>query len=339
MAGRQNAARVGFVAIAAVALAVAACGSGPAKPTSSGAAIGTSGPALPGRTAAPTRTPRPGSSATAIDPIETAVTGVLPQSATFAGVVFTVTSAGLTNTHPYTMFGSPRPGPDLFGVLQVTASNTNARRIDYSFDDEAFVLRTWSGRILPSVHHPGARAFSNLKAGESADDEVVFGLPEPDALDGAALLIGAGKDARASIFLTTEPVPDDIPAAVAPVAATPIHVVPIEWVVEGGSATYDAPPKAVSRAGSRADEGTMFVTLTLTGTVKGSKYGQTTVSTDLIRLRVNGESLKSVSFEGKAGVREGTALTMTPVWVVPSDARSFELVVSEGTAIPLVVTP
>src|SRR5262249_61281080 len=95
---------------------------------------------------------------------------------------------------------------------------------------------------------------------------------------------------------------------------------------------FDAPAKACcTKAGKRADEGTMFVSLTLTGTVRGSKYGQTTISSDAVRLVVDGEPLRAAASAGKAGVNAGTSLTLDVAWLVSSAAAAYGLTLGYGT--------
>src|SRR5262249_55875332 len=233
-----------FAAFVGVALLIAsACGSGPAPTGASGSAR-PGGLPSPIGTAVPGGSTRPGATR-AVAPVESSFVGALPQSTTFLGVVFTVASARVTNSHPYTMFGTPRPGPDLFGVLSVTGENRTAGDLDYRFEEEAFALRTWSGQLLPQVHRPGVGPWSNLDAGELASDEVVFGLPNVDALDGAVLLVGSGKDVRAEIPLSVAAAPPLLPAAITVGgAAGPVHAAAIDWLVDAGLATFDAPAKA-----------------------------------------------------------------------------------------------
>src|SRR5262249_10245760 len=153
--------------------------------------------------------------------------------------------------------------------LSVTARDEADRRVSHLFDDDAFALRTWSGRLLPRVHRPGAGPWSNLEPGEAADDQMVFGLPEPDALDGAALVIGSGRDVPASVSLSAVAIAPEIPGPVRLVDPSAVLAGAIEWTVDAGVVTYDAPPKACcTKAGQRADLGTMFVNLSVTGTVR-----------------------------------------------------------------------
>jgi hypothetical protein len=222
-------------------------------------------------------------------PVELELSGSLPRSGEFVGARFTVERAHVTNTHPYTMFGDPRPGPLFYAVLAIVAENPTRSVIDYGFDDEAFALRTWSGRLLPNVPSPGRLAFSRLAPGDRTEDELVFGSETPDILDGAALLVGRPPDVPAIVPLTAPPLPADYPAPVTAEEQGPFQAGAIAWEVLSGEASLDRPPGACCPdSGVRADEGEVFLTLRLRGRVDGSQYGQATVSTDAVRLLVGG---------------------------------------------------
>ena len=289
------------------------------------ATVAACGGHLPGR-ATPEPTLQPGGrpEATQIAPIEVPFTGALPRSADFAGLRFTVASATISNLHPYPMF-SDDPTEFLFGILDLQVENASGGDADYSFGEESFFLRTWSGQELPEVHHPGSRRFSGLAFGESATDTVAFGLPDADALDGATLLIGERPDAPAGIALSGEERPVELPRTLTPIGPATAHVGPIEWAVTSGDVSLDRPgdiPETAS--GDRADEGQVFVQLTLRGTVSGSQYGQTSITSEEVRLVVDGVELESLQFRGEANVPEGQSIDVRLGFLAPYPFEAIE---------------
>jgi hypothetical protein len=276
-------------------------------------------------------------------PIEQSFVGALPQSTEFAGARFTVTGARITNTHPYTMFGEPKPGNTLFGLLTVEAENATDAPTDYGFDDDAFTLQTWGGAELPIVPAPGIRPFSRLEPGQRAEDVVVFGLPAPEALDDAALLIGRAPDARAIVRLSSDTTEPGFPASVAPMGTSTVHSGSLDWTILDGRASLDAPSGVCCPdTGLRADDGELFVSLTVRATVSGSQYGQATVSTDEVRLVVDGTEFEPLDFDGQANVPEGQSFEFESHWLVSAEPKEFGLRVgvggSETVEIPLEVT-
>lgn len=267
------------------------------------------------------------SSAPAVDPIEIDVSGPFPQSIDFLGLRFTLNSAHVSNTHPYPIFSDPRPGQDAFGILAVTAENTTTGVVDYRINETTFRLRTWSGRVLSTVEAPGVRSIARLDAGGRADDKIAFPLPDPESLEGAYLLVGNPPDTPAVLPVTS--------AVLVPIASislvadrTVVQAGPVSWQIVEGRTSLDAPPGVCCpKTGRRADEGELFVHLSLRATVSGSQYGQATVTTDALRLVAGGEPLRPLQVRGRANVAEGVSLELTADWVVPSDV---ELVLQVG---------
>jgi hypothetical protein len=289
--------------------------------------LDTPAPAEPGSTAAPTP---------AIEPLDVPFEGTFPASAEFVGARFTVTSATITNIHPYPMFGDPPPGEQTYGILTVEAENTGSSTIDYGFDDESFALMTWSGAELPVVHRPGLRPFYRLVAAQRETDDVVFGLPDVEALDGAALLIGRAPDARAVIPLTGPTGAPRFPAALAALDPVPVHAGSLDWSVTSGAASLDAPAAVCcSETGARADDDEFFVTLSMRATVNGSPYGQASISTDLLRLLADGVPLEPLVFDGRANVGEGETYELDVHWLAPEAATDLAVQLEGGTASPV----
>jgi hypothetical protein len=310
---------------------LAACGS-----TVEPDRAGPSGDGEPSARAPGQATVRPSSRlfgpAESFEPIEAPLTTGLPRSAEFLGVRFTVDAAHVTNTHPYTMFGEPRPGPLLFAVLDVTAENESGSATQYGFDADAFGLRTYSGQLLPIVKAPGRYRFSRLETGARGSDAIVFGTYQADILDGASLLIGRPPDAPAVIPLTAPQREPDLPTAVFPADAGPIQAAAIAWSVLGGEASLDRPAGVCCPdPGARADDGELFVTLRLSGLVHGSRYGQATVSSDALRLIVDGVAVKPFGFKGQANVAEGASYDLALTWLISGEARDLALEVGSGT--------
>ena len=300
------------IVIAGALGVVASCGGHlPARPT-----------AIPSERSDPLR-----SSAPAPAPIEIDVSGPFPQSIDFLGLRFTLDSAHVSNTHPYPIFKDPRPGQEAYGILAVTAENTTTGIVDYRINETTFRLRTWSGRVLSTVEAPGVRSIARLDAGERADDKVAFPLPDPESLDGAYLLIGNPPDTPAVLPVTS--------ALLAPIASialvadrTVVQAGSVRWQIIESRTSVDAPPGVCCpKTGRRADEGELFVHLSLRGTVSGSQYGQATVTTDALRLVAGGEPLRPLQVRGQANLTEGVSLELTADWVVPSDV---ELVLQIG---------
>jgi hypothetical protein len=253
-------------------------------------------------------------------PVEIELTGTLPRGGTFQGVELTVARVHLTNTHPYTMFGEPKPGREFYVVVELTASNLTAAVNDYGFGDETFDFRTWSGRLLAHVPSPGRYEFARLEPGDVKTDELVFGTEDPDVLAGSALLVGREPDARIVIPLTAPPLVADYPAPVEPTIAGPYQAGAVTWSIEAGQAGLDRPPGVCCpETGSRADEGELFLTIHLVGQVKGSKYGQATVSSEAVRLVVDGEAVAPFGFAGQANVPEGEAYAFPATWLTHED--------------------
>ena len=275
-------------------------------------------------------------------PIELTFSGGLPRQGDFIGAQFTVDGAHITNSHPYTAYGEPKPGGDLFAVLDVTVQNPTSAKIDYGFDDEALFLRTYSGRLLPALRSPGLYDFYLLEPGSLASDQVVFGIYDVDVLEGAALLIGQPPDVPTIVALTAPPLPPDFPRVVSAAADAPVQAGPIEWSVTTGTATLDRPAGACCfKTGARANEGELFITFGVRGVVSGSKYGQATVASDALRVVVDGQRLEVPHFQGKGSVPEGTAYEMSVTLLIPDDATQLALEVGSDTdepgSIPLVI--
>ena len=250
--------------------------------------------------------------------------GALPRSADFAGLRFTVAGATISNLHPYPMF-SDDPTEFLFGIFDLQVQNVSDRDVSYSFGEASFFLRTWSGDLLAEVHHPGSRRFGGLAPGESATDTVAFGLPDATALDDALLLIGESPDAPAAIALTGAERPIELPRNLAAVGLAPAHVGPIEWMVVDGNVSLDRPADVPQTAtGDRADAGEAFVQLTLRGTVSGSQYGQTSITSEEVRLVVDGVEIESLQFRGEANVPEGESIDMLLGFLVPYPFEAIE---------------
>ena len=275
-------------------------------------------------------------------PVELELAGSLPRSATFRGVELVVDRVRLTNTHPYTIFGEPRPGELYYVVVELTARNPQEWATEYGFGDETFGFRTWSGRLLPVVESPGELDFRRLEPGEEASDLIVFGSEVPDVLDGSALLVGRAPDSPLIIPLTAPPLMADYPTPVSPAAAGPHVAGVIEWSVLGGEAGLERPLNVCCPdTGDRADEGELFVTLELSGRVSGSQYGQATVSSDAVRLVVDGEPQPPLEFDGRANTPEGEAYEFALTWVAHEDDPGLALQLLDGAdvveTVPIVI--
>jgi hypothetical protein len=267
------------------------------------------------------------------EPIEAELTGTLPRSMEFQGVRFTVDRARITNTHPYTIFGDPRPGELLFVVLDVTAENTTDEATRYQFNEEAFGLRTYSGQLLPIVDPIGIYDFSRLEPRQTQSDQLVFGTHAADVLDGASLLVGRPPDSPAILALTSPPREPLYPTDVVAVSAGPTQAGPISWTVTRGQASLDLPAGVCCpETGARADDGELFVTLTIRGTVRGSQYGQASVTSSLVRLVADGQADEPFGFEGQANVKEGTPYEFDVTWLIAADVGSLALEVGTGTS-------
>jgi len=291
------------------------------------AAVVAMGGCAPRRVAAETARPMP--SAGAIEPIEVPFQpGALPRTAEFAGATFTVVGGEVTNLHPYTIFGEPKPGSQLFGVLTVQASNHGDSRIDYVFNEEAFRLRTYSGAILETVHPVGTYDFSGLAPGAAdLEDVLVFPLRAIDELEGAALLIGKPPDEPAILELTAPPAGDGTQTISA--SAADVAVGWLSWTVVGGQVTLDRPVGVCCpQTGVRANTNERFVALTLRAVVRGSQYGQASISTDLVALLADGVAYESIPYLGRANVPEGQGFELTPVFLVDAAAERLQLRVS-----------
>ena len=275
-------------------------------------------------------------------PVEIELTGSLPRSATFQGVELVVERVHLTNTHPYTMFGEPRPGELFYVVVEVTARNPTEYVYEYGLGDETFDFRTWSGRLLARVPAPGRYAFDRLEPGGVESDMLVFGSEVPDVLDGSALLVGRPPDTPLVIPLTAPPLPADYPTPVQAARPGPYQAGAIAWSILGGEASLDRPPGVCCpETGSRADDGELFVTLQLSGRVDGSQYGQASVTTDAVRLIVDGVPVAPFGFDGQANVPEGEAYEFPATWLVRDGDAGLALQLLDGAdvveSVPLFV--
>ena len=296
--------------------------------------IAACGQHLPGRaTAAPTLGPRP--SQGAITAFDTTFTGELPRSVVFAGLRFTVESVQVSNTHPYPILNDD-PGPNVFWTLNVTVENVSGADVAYGFDETAFSLRTWSGELLDEVRHPGSRRFGR-QPGETGTDTIAFGKAGFDTsealafIDGAQLLIGRAPDARASLPLSGAFSAADLATTLAPANVAPVHVGAIDWAVSGGLTSLDRPAGTPQTAsGERADEGQRFVEIMVRGTVSGSRYGQATVASDVIRLVVDGVELEALQFRGEANVKEGASTSFTLSFLAPAPWDTMLLRVTDA---------
>jgi len=258
--------------------------------------------------------------------------GTLPRSAEFARATFTVVGGSVTNLHPYTIFGEPKPARQLFGVLNVQATNRTDARIAYVFNTEAFRLRTYSGAILAAVDPIGSYDFSGLAPGAAdIDDRLVFPLRTVDDLAGAALLIGKPPDAPAVIELTAPPA-DDAPTTISASDAN-VRVGPLSWTVVDGLLTLDEPTGlCCPETGVRANTDERFVSLTVRALVQGSQYGRATITSDLVTLLADGVAFEPLSFEGQANVQEGDSLELEPVFLIDAAATTLQLRVGSEIA-------
>jgi hypothetical protein len=275
-------------------------------------------------------------------PVEIELTGTLPRSGTFQGIELTVERVRLTNTHPYAMFDDPKPGREFYVVVELTARNPTEAVNEYGFGDETFDFRTWSGRLLVDVPSPGRYEFSRLEPGDVKTDELVFGTEDRDVLDGSALLVGRSPDTSLVIPLTAPPLEADYPVPVEPAVPGPYQAGAVAWTIESGEAGLDRPPGACCpETGSRADDGEFFLTLQLSGQVKGSAYGQTTVSSDAVRLVVEGEPIAPFGFAGQPGVPEGETYAFPATWLAHEDDLGLTLQFIDGdevvASVPLLV--
>jgi hypothetical protein len=89
--------------------------------------------------------------------------------------------------------------------------------------------------------------------------------------------------------------------------------------------------------GSRADDGELFVTLQLSGRVTGSQYGQATVSTDAVRLVVDGQPEPPIEFAGRPNTPEGEAFDFAATWVVRESDPGLALQFLDGPDVAEVV--
>jgi hypothetical protein len=280
--------------------------------------------------------------AESLEPVEIELTGILPRSGLFQGVELSVDRVHLTNTHPYAMFDDPKPGREFYVVVELTARNPTDTVNEYGFGDETFHFRTWSGRLLVNVPSPGRYEFARLEPGDVKTDELVFGTEDPDVLDGSALLVGRAPDASLVIPLTAPPLVADDPVAVAAAVPGPYQAGAVAWTIEAGQAGLDRPPGVCCpETGSRADEGESFLTLELSGQVKGSAYGQATVSSDAIRLVVGGQAIAPFGYAGQANVPEGEAYAFPATWLVTEGDTELALQFVDGgevvASVPLLV--
>lgn len=275
-------------------------------------------------------------------PIEIELTGSLPRSATFQGVELVVERVHLTNTHPYTMFGEPRPGELFYVVVEVTARNPTETVNEYGFSDETFDFRTWSGQLLARVPAPGRYAFDRLEAGAEVADQLVFGSEVPDVLDGSALLVGRPPDTPLVIPLTAPQLAADYPAPVQAARPGPYQAGAISWSILDGEASLDRPPGVCCpETGSRADDGELFLTVQLSGRVEGSRYGQASVTSDAVRLIVDGDPVAPFGFDGQANVPESKAYEFPASWLVHEGDAGLALQLLDGAdvieSVPLFV--
>jgi hypothetical protein len=304
--------RTTSASLAVLAVVAACAGPAPIDPTDEPSAR----PTRPGRTA----------SAPPIAPLEFDFAGALPRSADFAGLRFTVDAAHITNYHPYPILNHD-PTQYTFGVLDLRVANVGNRDVSYAFGDEAFALRTWSGDVRAEVEHPGSRKFGRLDSGEEATDKIAFGLPDADALDGAVLLIGTPPDSPAFIALSGAEPASEGPLALLPVDPAPVLVTPVSWRLLRGALSLDRGELDIpaTASGERANLDEVFVVLSLEGTVSGSQYGQASVTSEGIRLLVDGTEVKPLQTRGKANVPEGQSTEFTLAFLAPSPFESMAL--------------
>ena len=172
---------------------------------------------------------------------------------------------------------------------------------------------------------------------------LVFGSEVPDVLDGSALLVGrpARHSARHPAHGTAAAgrLSDPGPGGQRLVRT---RLAPIAWSILGGEASLDRPPGVCCpETGSRADDGELFVTLRLSGRVDGSQYGQASVTTDAVRLIVDGEPVAPFGFDGQANVPEGEAYEFPATWLVHEGDAGLALQLLDGAdvveSVPLFV--
>lgn len=267
--------------------------------------------------------------------VERPLVGTLPRSVDFAGARFTVTGARVTNLDLLSLGRSETPGSQLFAELQITAESLTGSRVAYRFDDTAFRLRTYSGQLIPAIDPIGGYEFGTVAAGEPRSDAILFGVRDPDALIGAALVVGAGPDTPAVLQLTATVVESGFPLRIE-ASGPAAQAGEIVWSLASGSAGVDRPPDLCCvETGDRADTDELFVTLTIRATASGTRYGRAPASTRVLRLVADGLAIELKPVQSNTQIEEGTSAEFVLHALIPRQLGMLALEIADPAAEPV----
>ena len=216
---------------------------------------------------------------------------------------------------------SDDPTEFLFGILDLQVENVSGGDADYPFREESFFLRTWSGRELAEVHHPGTRRFGGLATGASPGHRRLraSGCQRARWSDAPRR---RGPDSPAWITLSGAARPVELPRPLTPVGLPTAHVGPIELDGRQRDVSLDRPGDMPERHPVSIRRGEVFDQLTRRGTVWGIAIGQTRIRR-FVRLSSTVWT-RVAPFRGGANVPEGKSIDLLLGFLAPFPFEAIE---------------
>jgi hypothetical protein len=243
------------------------------------------------------------------------VQGTLPREVRYAGLVFKVNAAGITNREPGDSSQTPRYRSDrAYAILDLLVTNPLTTATVY-LDSDVVRLELAGGKSYPE----SSGWSGGIDRQSSSDARLVFTVPYTATLKGAKLILqGAGKQPAT--------LPLDGPA---PVAQYPVKLTAGERASVGTtkytvlSATLD-----LDADGKRADAGKRFLLLKTRVENTSDFRGGMTLGGDNFRLVVDGVPL-APDVSPSTVIDAKSAVDGDVVFAVPETAMKADLQVGE----------
>ena len=306
---------------AALAVAVAACGSPTATvaPTSE-----------PVATAEPTPT--------ALALTHEAIPGLTKNSVTFANVEYTLTDGFVSNQDPrnYADKSSPEPTEATRVFLLLSGKNPTASRPELSAELFNLVLDGGKEIAADALFGDGER-FIAPPPNATADGFLAFEIQPGTELRNAVLAIGKAPDRIAALALSTPQPKADYPIKLSVTGeARGIGITnssKLLYTLLGGSLYIDNPLDSPNyETGTRANDDELFLVLDIrmfmeSGTLEGTFKDQ-------FRLLVDGAARAPWNSPKGDSIGVGAAVDTRVGWLIPASAKAVTLQVGDPTKEP-----
>ena len=316
--------RRAWVAAGVIVLLVSACGGG-ATPSP-----------LPTQTAAATETPQPTETPLAV--IRTEVSDLARNEVTFAGIVYRVDEAFVSNEDPraYAAGGPPEATETFHAFLVMTGNNPTQHRPQLNVGIFSLLLADGSAIEATDLFGTGDD-FVAPAAGAADDGFVVFEVESGTSLSGARLRVGDPPDRTAELHLTAPqpapafPVELDVSGEVPGIGVT--NGSQLLYTLLGGGLFIDNPLEFPNyETDWRANEDELFLVLDIrilmqSGSLEGTFKAQ-------FRLIVDGAPREPWNSPEGGSFGEGAAVDTKVGWLIPASAREVTLQVGDPSEDP-----